>query len=115
MDSGLFVSLHCDGLIPTSKPYPPGNRVIQTNPDTNVTLSGTVMDIPLDPTSFPHYLIQLDIGTTSSIPALRIQSHISKPDVDMLDSSHLLPPILLPNSKIEGLGLLGRASFCLAN
>jgi hypothetical protein len=99
-DGGLIVSLHRDGSIPTSEPYPPGTRVTKTNPDTNVTLSGTVMDVPLDPTTTPHYLIQFDNGTTSSIPALKIQSLISKPKVDMLDSSHLLPPFLRLNLKI---------------
>ncbi len=68
-NGGLFVSLHRDGSIPASKPYPPGTRVIKTDPDTNVTLSGTVMDIPINPTTTPHYLIQFDNSTTSSIPA----------------------------------------------
>ncbi len=99
-DGGLFVSLHCDGSIPTSEPYPPGTRVIKTNPDTYVTLSGTVMDIPIDPTTTPHYLIQINDGTTSSIPSLKMQSFIPKPNIDMLDSSHLLPPFLHLNSKI---------------
>ncbi len=58
------------------------------------------MDIPLDPTTTPHYLIQFDNGTTSSIPALKMQFLIPKPDVDMSDSSHLLPLFLRLNSKI---------------
>jgi hypothetical protein len=53
-NSGLFVFLHRDSSIPTTEPYHPGNQVIKTNPDTNVTLSRTVMDIPLDPTTTPH-------------------------------------------------------------
>ncbi len=99
-NGSLFVSLYRDGSIPTCKPYPLGTRVIKTNPDTNVTLSGTLMDIPLDPTTTPHYLIQFDNGTTSSIPALKMQSLIPKPNVDMLDSSHLQPLFLCLNLKI---------------
>ncbi len=99
-NGGLFVSLHHDGSIPTSKPYPPGTWDMKTNPGTNVTLSGTMMDIPLGPTTTPHYLIQFDNGTTSSIPATKMQSLMPKPDIDILDSSHLLPPFLHLNSKI---------------
>ncbi len=60
------------------------------------------MDIPLNPTTTPHYLIQFNNGTTSSIsiPASKMQSLIPKLDVDMSDSSHLLPPFLRLNSKI---------------
>ncbi len=58
------------------------------------------MDIPINPTTTPHYLIQFDNGTTSSIPASKMQSLMPKPDVDMLDSSHLLPPFLCLNLKI---------------
>jgi hypothetical protein len=58
------------------------------------------MDIPLDPTTTPHYLIQFDNSTTSSIAASQMQSLIPKPNIDMLDSSHLLPPFLHLNSKI---------------
>jgi hypothetical protein len=100
VDGTLFASLKCDGLILTSEPYPLETWVIKTNPDTNVTLSGIVMDIPHDPTTPPYYLIQFNNGTTSFIPASKMQSLIPKPDIDMLDSSHLLPPFLHLNSKI---------------
>ncbi len=99
-DGSLFVSLHHDGLAPPNKPYPPGTRVAKTNPDTNVTLSGRVMDIPLNPATSPQYLIQFDDGTTSSIPASKMDSLIPKPNFDMLDSLHLLPPFLRLNLKI---------------
>jgi hypothetical protein len=92
--------LEGDSLAPTSTPYPPGTRVIQTDPDTNATKLGTVMDIPLDPTTSPHYLIQFDDCTTSSITASKMPSFIPKPDVDMSDSLHLLPPFLRLTSKI---------------
>ncbi len=58
------------------------------------------MDIPLDPTTTPHYLIQFDNGMTSSIPDSKMQSLIPKPDIDMLESSHLLSSFLRLNSKI---------------
>jgi hypothetical protein len=58
------------------------------------------MDIPINPTTTPHYLIQFNNSTTSSIPASKMQSLIPKPDFDMLDSSHLLPPFLHLNLKI---------------
>jgi hypothetical protein len=87
-NGGLFESLHRDSSIPTSKPYPPETWVIKTSPDTNVTLSRTVMDIPLDPTTAPHYLIQFEDGTTSSIPASKMQSLIPKPDIDICWTAH---------------------------
>jgi hypothetical protein len=46
-NGALFVSLHCNSSTPTSKPYPLGTRVMQTDPDTNATKSGTLMDISL--------------------------------------------------------------------
>ncbi len=58
------------------------------------------MDIPLNPTITPHYLIRFANGTTSSIPVLKMQSLTLKPDVDMSNSSHLLPPFLHLNLKI---------------
>jgi hypothetical protein len=56
-DGGLFVSQHHDGSAPINEPYPPGTRVEKTDPDTNITLSGMVMDIPIDPATSPQYLI----------------------------------------------------------
>jgi hypothetical protein len=99
-DGDLFVSLHCDGSAPTNEPYPPGTRVAKTDPDTNITLSGTVMDIPIDLATFPQYLILFDNGTTLSIPASKMDSLIPKPNVNMSERSHLLPPFLRLNSKI---------------
>jgi hypothetical protein len=102
-NGGLFVSLHWDESTPTSKPYPPGTWVVDINLDTNATRSGTVIDIPLDPNTTPHYLIQFDDSTTSItslVPANKMPLLIPKPDVDMSDTSHLLPPFLHLNSKI---------------
>ncbi len=100
-DGSLFVSLHHDGLAPTNEPYPPGTRVVKMDSDTNITLSGTVMDIPIDPATSPQYLILFDNGTTSSIPASKMDSLIPKPNVDMSERSHLLPPFFRLNSKIK--------------
>ncbi len=59
-----------------------------------------MMDIPLDPTISPHYLIQYNNGTTESVPASKMLSFIPKPSAHPSDSSHLLPPLLHLNSKI---------------
>ena len=96
-NSGLFVSLHHDGSVPLSEIYPPGTRVAETNPATDVVLSGTVMDTPLNPAASPQYLIQFDDGSTLSVPASQMESLIPKQAVDMTDSSHLLPPFLRIN------------------
>jgi hypothetical protein len=64
-DGGLFVSLHCGDIPSISEPYPPGTRIEEPSLTNNNTWSGTVMDIPLDPTNSPHYLIQFDDGTTN--------------------------------------------------
>jgi hypothetical protein len=58
------------------------------------------MDIPMDPTSSPHYLILFDDGTTKSIPAADMLFLIPKPPVNTSDSTHRLPPFLQLNSKI---------------
>jgi hypothetical protein len=57
-DGGLFVSLHCNDSPPPLEPYPPGTRVLKVDKTSNTQISGTVMDIPLDPHTSPHYLIQ---------------------------------------------------------
>jgi len=55
---GLFVSLHHGDVLIISKPYPPGTRVEEPSLSNDTVLrSGTVMDIPLDPTTSPHYRI----------------------------------------------------------
>jgi hypothetical protein len=78
----LFVSLHQDVAAPISKPYPPGTQVKDVNTNTNLLRSETVMDIPMDPTSSPHYLIHFDDGTTKSVPAANMLSLTPKPHVD---------------------------------
>jgi hypothetical protein len=75
-NAGLFISLHRNSNAPISKPYPPGTQVV--NPHTNATCLGTVMDIPMDPNTSPHYLVQFDDGTTQSILASDMPSLIPK-------------------------------------
>ncbi len=58
------------------------------------------MDIPMDPTSSPHYLIQFDDGTTRSFIEADMLFFIPKPPVDISNSTHLLPPFLQLNFKI---------------
>jgi hypothetical protein len=58
------------------------------------------MDIPLDPNTSPHYLVQYDDGTSSSIPGVKMPDFIPKPTVDISDNTHLLPPFLKVGSKI---------------
>ena len=59
-DGGLFCHLKRDSVPSQDEAYPPGTRVKHLDPLTKVTRSGTVMDIPLDPTvpdsekSIPH-------------------------------------------------------------
>jgi len=100
-DGGLFVSLH-HGDVPTiSKPYPLGTRIEEPSySNDGIHRSGTVVDIPMDPTISPQYLVQFDDGTTKSIPASKMASLIPRPGNSPSDSSHLLPPFLRLNSKI---------------
>jgi hypothetical protein len=97
-DGGLFVSLHWDDSPQISKPYPPGTRVVDFDSTTNTTWSGMVIDILMDPSTSPQYLIQFNYGTATSITASKMLSLIPKPDVNLSDTSHLLPPFLRPNS-----------------
>ncbi len=99
-DGGLFVSLHRDEIALISEPFPPGTKVAKVNPTSSHTLSGTVMDIPLDHNTSPHYLVQYDDGTSSSIPAAKMPDFIPKPTVDISDNTHLLPPFLKVRFKI---------------
>ncbi len=94
------MSLHRDDSPQISEPYPPGTRVLDFVSTTNTTRSGTVMDIPKDPSSSPQYLIQFNDCTTTSVTASKMPSLIPKPEVNLSDTSHLLPPFLRPNSKI---------------
>ncbi len=100
-NSGLFVSLHRGDTPSISELYPPGTRIEEpSSSNNNITRSGTVMDIPLDPTTSPHYLVRCNDGTTKSVPASKMPSLIPKPHDTTSDSSHLLPPFLRLNSKI---------------
>jgi hypothetical protein len=99
-DSGLFVSLHQDDIAPISEPFTPGTRVAKVNPTTGHTQLGTVMDIPFDPNLSPHYLVQFDDGTSSSILAAKMPDLIPKPSVDISDNTHLLLPFLKVGFKI---------------
>jgi hypothetical protein len=99
-NGGLFVSLQRDASPQISKPYPPGTRVVDFDPTTNTTGSGKVMDIPMDPSTSPQYLIQFASGATTSVTASKMPSVIPKPDINLSNTSHLLPPFLRPNSKI---------------
>jgi hypothetical protein len=99
-NGGLFVSLHRDDSPQISKPYPPGTRVVESDPTTNTTHLGTVMDIPMNCSTSPQCLIQFDDRTMTSVMASKMPSLIPKSDVNLSDSSHLLPPFLRLNSKI---------------
>jgi len=102
-DGGLFVSLHRGDVPIISEPYPPGTRIEEpSSSNETIKRSGTVMDIPIDPTSSPQYLVLFDDGTTKSISARDMPSFIPKPHTGKSgsDSSHLLPPFLRLNSKI---------------
>jgi hypothetical protein len=102
-DDGLFVSLHHGDVPVISEPYPPGTRVEEPSSSNDTVLwPGTVMDIPLDPTASPHYLILFDDGSTKSVQARNMPSFIPKPPTTSYESTlpHLLPPFLHVNSKI---------------
>jgi hypothetical protein len=100
-NGGLFVSLHHGEASSISEPYPPGTRVVEpSSSNDDVLRSGTVVDIPMDPTLSPQFLIQFDNGTTKSTPASKMASFIPKPQALPSDSSHLLPPFIRLNSKI---------------
>ena len=58
------------------------------------------MDIPMDPTTSPQYLIQFNNGTTKLVPASKMASLIPIPQVSTSNSSHLLPLFLCLHSKI---------------
>jgi hypothetical protein len=100
-DGGLFVSLHRGDTLSISEPYPTGTRIEEpSSSNDDITWSGILIDIPLDPTTCPHYLIQFDDSTTKLVPASKMPSLIPKPHDTTSDSSHLLPPFLRLNSKI---------------
>ncbi len=99
-NGGLFVSLHWDKVASISKPFPPGTQVANVHPTMGKTHSGTVMDIPFDPNLSLRYLVLFDDGISSSIPTASMPALILKPIMDILDTSHLLPPFLQVGSKI---------------
>ena len=80
-DGGLFVLLHRGDIpISISETYPPGTRIEEpSSSNDSIRRSGTVMDIPLDPTKSPQYLILFDNGSTKSVPAWDMPSFIPKP------------------------------------
>jgi hypothetical protein len=89
-DGSLFISLHRDDVPAISEPYLPGTHKLDINNASGVIRSGTVMDIPLDPTTSPHHLIQFDNRTTRSVPASDMASLIPKPAANESTSSHPL-------------------------
>jgi hypothetical protein len=99
-DGGLFVSLHRDDNPAISEPYPPGTRVLAVDSPSGRSLSGTVMDIPFDPTSSPQYLIIFDDGTSRAVSSADMPALIPKPLSVPPDSNHLLPPFLQLGCKI---------------
>jgi hypothetical protein len=99
-NGGLFVLLHRNCTPAISKPYPPGARVLNIDPSLGQSLAGTMMDIPLNPTSSPQYLIIFNDGTTQAVSATNMPSLILKPAPVLSNSTHLLPPFLQPGCKI---------------
>jgi hypothetical protein len=79
-DGGLFFSLHHGNVPIISEPYPPGTQVEEpSSSNDTVRRPGTVMDIPIDPTTPPQYLILFNDGSTKSVPAQNMSSFIPKP------------------------------------
>jgi hypothetical protein len=98
---GLFVLLHRGDSLPISKLYPPGTSIKEAHSSNNdIPRSGTVVDITMDPSISPQYLVQFDDGTTKSFPVSKMASLTPKPRDSPSDSSHLLHPFLRLNSKI---------------
>ncbi len=77
-NSGLFVSLHGDMTAVISEPYPPGTRVEDFDQLSKTARAGTVMDIPIDPSSSPQYLIMFDDGTTHLVSSANMPALIPK-------------------------------------
>jgi hypothetical protein len=100
-NDGLFVLLHHRDTLSISELYPPGTRIEEPNSSKDdIPCSGTVVNIPMDPSISPKYLVQFNGGTTKSIPASKMASLIPKPRNSPSGTSHLLPPFLRLNSKI---------------
>ena len=85
-DGVLFVSLHHGDVPIISEPYPPGTRIEEPSSSNNSICSSTIMDIPLDPTRSPQYLILFDNCSTKSVPARDMSSIIPKPHTNASNS-----------------------------
>jgi hypothetical protein len=109
-DGGLFYSLLWDKNMPVEELYPPGTQVKRMDPDTNMLLAGTVMDIPLltAPSGSTLYQVLFDNGTLAPIQLAEMALLIPAPpllasspsDSSSNGSSFLLPPFLSLNSRI---------------
>jgi hypothetical protein len=107
----LFISLHWGDSSPIREPYSPATCVKDFNKSTNVKRLGTIMNIPMDATSSPHYLIQFDDGTTKSVKVADMSSLIPKPLANVSDSTHLLPPFLrTPKSPLSTMASTTKAT-----
>ncbi len=81
-NGGLLVSLHHGNAPSISEPYPPGTQIVEPSSSNDAILwSGTVMDIRMDTTTSPQYLIHFNNGTTKMGPASKMASLIPKPQV----------------------------------
>jgi hypothetical protein len=80
-DGGLFCSLLCNKNVSVEELYPPGTRVERMDPDTNMLLAGTVMDIPLltAPSGSTSYQVLFNNGTLASIQLAEMASLIPAP------------------------------------
>jgi hypothetical protein len=90
-DDGLFCYLLQDDNHPFEEKYPPETWVERFDPETNMLLAGTVMDIPflLDPSgdaSIPNYTLLFNNGSSASIPLEQMASLIPPPPITLDDS-----------------------------
>ncbi len=90
-EGGLFCSLLHDDNPPFEEKYPPGTQVERVDPETNMLLMGTVMDIPfpLDPSgdaSSPNYMVLFNNGSLASIPLKQMAGLIPSPPISLDDS-----------------------------
>jgi hypothetical protein len=70
------------------------------NPILGLTCASMVMDIPVDLSSLPQYLIMFNDGMTRSVSSQDMPTLILKPVTSVSDTSHLLLPFLDIGSKI---------------
>jgi hypothetical protein len=80
-DGGLFCSLLCNKNVPVEELYPSGTQVKCMDPDTNMLLAGTVMDIPLSttPSGSTSYQVLFNNGTLASIQLAEMVTLIPAP------------------------------------